>query len=1162
MRNCVFQCIVLFFGQAVFQVSPSGSYADESAALSAIYAEEHVPGGALSVHWKAMRLPPVPRFQMLSKWVLPNKDHSTLRLQVAFVAADHGPLDVLDDIRGGTVSPFLDLVATAVELNRLEDLRRTITDLRIDDPWQVQSAYAAELSQQIALTLIEVADQKFPQAETHMERILQMVLQDRPQPNINTEEPNAQRSNLQAAADSENQWTVASLEPSDEIILLATRTSETPQLRELTARLLSRFDKWIKDKYEPDARRRHVMALIYRMWAVEASQAAGTNVVDAGSTMSQWRPVSRITAVSHGTGNPDPQWLFSPQQVELVSPHERDFLYFHSPLQGNYDVECDISVESWSIASVMVSGYWLGPIYTQNGFDTGCFRWQGPRVHFDPSLTKCRSWMRYRTTVRDGVVTTYFNGRPVQARPAEGYHDPWIAIRSNPRDHGKVRDFRISGSPVIPKQIELLNDSGLSFWFAYFGESVGDPGDHWVMAEGVLHAQNDFTLRAAEVDLLTKSVDFPGEACWDERLLQYHRPMMEDGVIAFDFFYSPGKVCVHPALDRLAFLVGENGVQLHEITDGAFDRTERSPASILDVPKARRGPEPIPLKPNDWNRMELHVTGDVVSLVLNNAEIFEWTLERGNRRTFGLFHFADRTSAKVRNMVWSGNWPTELPSISDQEMAIPEAESLDADSARLIVGYHHDFGTEGLPVDRFRAMSGNMGTHLTVTSEGLVAQREGMGGYLNATVAPTLVVSGDFDAIAEYEGFDTSSDATGSGTIALITMLDNDSQDEFLVFRRHMARANSLVEQILQCAVVRRLPDGERRNYFVTEPMEETSGRLRLSRRGELMYFLTAENDSSNFRVRGKHPVTTDDLKIDGLRLMTQIHQKGGTVRVVWKSLSVRAEAVGSSTQLSSAELVRSLDQQQDKLGDHLINDFRQKPPTAEQFYLWNIPDEWKKDDKGLLIRSIGADVWTSAGVSSYTHLTGDFDATIRFRPEQLATPKEGQHTQIYLQIEAPDEQRTQVNSVYTLNSEGETIAEARVRTRNQKGDYNYLGLGKLGMKPCCRLRIARRGTKVTFLAAEKADSPDEVIADYQFSGLPILPASVRIMVHTGGDERESRVILESLELHAATISQSAGPVLLPSPNSPNLPDSRNPMPQTPPARSLLDRILDSFRGQ
>ena len=70
--------------------------------------------------------------------------------------------------------------------------------------------------------------------------------------------------------------------------------------------------------------------------------------------------------------------------------------------------------------------------------------------------------------------------------------------------------------------------------------------------------------------------------------------MLEDGQIAYEFYYEPGKVMVHPALDRLAFLLEPDGVKIHRLTDGAYERTGLTPDNTATSPRTaaarRRSP--------------------------------------------------------------------------------------------------------------------------------------------------------------------------------------------------------------------------------------------------------------------------------------------------------------------------------------------------------------------------------------------------------------------------------------------------------------------------------------------------------------------------------------------------------------------------------------------
>ena len=146
-----------------------------------------------------------------------------------------------------------------------------------------------------------------------------------------------------------------------------------------------------------------------------------------------------------------------------------------------------------------------------------------------------------------------------------------------------------------------------------------------------------------------------------ESLLVYHRPMLEDGQITYEFYYDPGKVMVHPALGRLAFLIETDGVKVHRLTDGAYERSGLTADNTREEPENRRGPASLPLKPRAWNKLDLGIIGDKVTLGLNGQPIYERTIEPENQRSFGLFHYSDLTEVRVRSVTYEGGWPRSLP---------------------------------------------------------------------------------------------------------------------------------------------------------------------------------------------------------------------------------------------------------------------------------------------------------------------------------------------------------------------------------------------------------------------------------------------------------------------------------------------------------------------
>ena len=267
-------------------------------------------------------------------------------------------------------------------------------------------------------------------------------------------------------------------------------------------------------------------------------------------------------------------------------------------------------------------------------------------VAINPPLDKLAEWYPYRLVVRGGRMSSFINGRKVNETPVPADVDPWLAFVCRGSQSGAARKIAISGNPAVPEKLNLstLPDLG------------GFTCDEY--AETTTGENPDWDKRGDEI--VGRSIDnIAGSK--QESLLRYHRPMVEDGRISYDFYYEPGKVMVHPTLDRLAFLLEPDGVKIHGLTNGAFERNGLAGGNTRDEPENRRGPASVPLKPDAWNSLALSLAGDKVTLELNGQAIYERSLEPTNQRTFGLFHFADETQVRVRSVSYHGHWPRSVP---------------------------------------------------------------------------------------------------------------------------------------------------------------------------------------------------------------------------------------------------------------------------------------------------------------------------------------------------------------------------------------------------------------------------------------------------------------------------------------------------------------------
>ena len=1063
-------------------------------ALDAIFADEHVRDSAQDVHQRAMTLASAARYDFLAAWILPGPGHNSLRMPVGFSptnpapSASHGiPATSAAAIRrrvstgGELISPVFDLLDVATELDRLDNLRARIRS------WNTSGKRTDEVCRFAMLTLIDIASGDDASAHDHLERMLKISLEG-----VTVDTP-----------------------PTSAELLVFQRGPERPSLREALAGALDRYMAWARSGYMRAAPKTHVAAMASRVRASQVPPAEAATLISV-RPMQRWFPVSRTTAESRGRGFPAARWNFRRGQVENVASHDDDYLYFAIPLRGNYEVECDVHGFGWRDSNLRVAGTWVAPLYRLNTYEIGYFHRTDTRPKIVPPLTKVDTWIHYRTVVRDGTATTYFNGRSIHEARLSVDHDPWLAVRSMRQHNGGVRNLRITGQPIIPQELRLPTDDGLRDWLPYFESTKGGYRDNrW---RSVRNAGDSSEIIGLRISRETESTE-PQVTADHERLLRYHRPMLEDGTISYEFFYVPGQVHVHPALDRLAFLLRPEGVRIHWITDGPHERTTLAADNVFDESDHRRGPDSLPLLVNNWNRLQLSLTGDVVELRLNDELIYHRPLEPTNQRTFGLFHYADQGFARVRNIVWRGDWPRTLPTIAEQELADDGTDFLDESLEHLTATFRHDFVKDGFPAGKFGTSGGNP-DNVAPTADGLlVTCPGGDGGYFNTTIASNLTVKGDFDIIASFERFEANPPAGGSGSICLRTILDNELRNECLILRRHL-RHKTEPQLLVQPEYVSRQVEVVRRMRFGSEPVvEATSGRLRLARRGESVYYLFAEHDSPHFRLFGTQTAPPDDL-VNGGVLLSTIAQERGATSVVWKDLTIRAESVTGMAVEDPVRLIAELNDQRAQLPVRFTYDFTRAEAFDEHFARKD--DVPLPGDKGLQVVAPGTNNWTSVGVSTRNGLVGDFDIHVDLEVLKMDQPATGLRSDVFLQIGFADARESQVYILFTQEADGSLRVRDTVRQQANDGAVHYRTLNSVRSDTVSGFRIARRGTRVFFLFEPGGSEKETLISFDDITDADVPPGFVWFLAHTGGADRETRALWKHLDIQTAELLDSS----------------------------------------
>lgn len=844
---------------------PSGSLAQEyvsadQAVLNKLFDEQHVFESGIWVCEHVSGMSDEDALNYLLWWVLPQQGRSNFRIAIDYAAAGHDVVTV-DSQRadaGSTlhkpriVSPAIELVRRAEKLGKIELVRDTISSIRVETAVSL-------VQRQTLLIMLAIAAKQDTVASEQLDEIYQWVEAD---PDL-----------LEQTKDS--------------VLLCASESLRAPNLTKLSAETLPALTQRYRTEYVRTAWHRH-------LWAVAAdAQLATSNdkryefAESLEPDEQQWIPVSVATARERGSAFPEPCWVVQPGSARSLSSCADDFLYFRSPLAGKFAVEAHATGFGYQEAHLMLGGWWTGLVYNHRQFIIGNVRGELERQSLDRELadTHRHGFIHTRLLNDANQVSTFFNGHSVHQHPRPEAADPWIAIRSMYRVHGGVDDLRISGSPTVPKTIEMVDSHRLRSWFDYFYVPHADRNPNrlgpW---QGQVYNDNQGNVVSAIAS--RRSSEFPAGSNAEE-LLIYTRPVLEDGLIEYEFLYSPNQTMAFPCVGGIAFLISESDVKQHRVTDGIYDRSPLRPDNVVTPQPTQRLQSPS-LKPGQWNRMTLRFKANTLTLNLNGQDIYETELDAPPlRRHFGLFHFADQTSLLVRNATWQGTWPKAIPPIDQQTLVAPEFIEELLDQSDLPDRLFHRFDDTSLNGTGFAVVEGDPVRDVRPTKNGLEVIRKGRTGYQSAMISRPMTIQGDFDVTVQFDQLERFTQKGKIASVRLWAQASSDLQDTALIQMVHDREADRTV----QCLKKQTIEGKDRRHYFGAQPMEATSGRLRLSRRKEVMYYLVAENDSDQFRIIGKQDFSSADLNGSAVRFGVQVQDPDSLCKVRFQSVEIAAES-------------------------------------------------------------------------------------------------------------------------------------------------------------------------------------------------------------------------------------------------------------------------------
>jgi tetratricopeptide (TPR) repeat protein len=618
----------------------SGPVAD-GAVRRALIGDRFFLQSAGQVLRQARELQPEHAYELLQAWVLPNKNHALFQMAGEFTPADPAPPVARSQPESGNKgsagrrvpsggdleAPALELVELAKKLGKLDELAQ-----------RVEQANGPELARgrSAMLALVRAAQERDEPARKALDDLGRLIA---PLP---LNEPIWRRwPELLAAHGTRNR-------PALRQAALALLDVQIKKLEESIARLipLTGRDGWLS----------HVRQTRAALQVLGLSPPRLPFGDDPG--LKFWDAVSHTSSKVRGPGAPRVHWTVGDGVVQHYPGRSHDYLYLRTPLQGDFDVSCELTSFGWREAHLAYGGLRLDLVHTLKRYNLYSFARLIRAMDIDPPLLDLGPWYKFRLSVLGEKYTVYINDRKICEEPLPFNPDPWLMLHAEHSNTAGIRNVKIRGTPRVPETLALSASPDLAGWLSYDESDWHKRGEEITNASGKPAQDPDQALRPRT---------------WQEKALYYHRPLLEDGDIDYEFYYEPGKVLVHPAVDRLVFLLDPEGVRIHWLTDGNDDRTGLTPDNAAAEPKDRRGPSALPLEAKTWNHMKLSLSDDTITLHLNGTAIYERILESTNQRTFGLFHYAEDTSVRVRNVTYRGRWPRRLPD-ADELWAVKGAK--------------------------------------------------------------------------------------------------------------------------------------------------------------------------------------------------------------------------------------------------------------------------------------------------------------------------------------------------------------------------------------------------------------------------------------------------------------------------------------------------------
>jgi hypothetical protein len=263
-----------------------------------------------------------------------------------------------------------------------------------------------------------------------------------------------------------------------------------------------------------------------------------------------------------------------------------------------------------------------------------------------------------------------------------------------------------------------------------------------------------------------------------------------------------------------------------------------------------------------------------------------------NQRQLGLFHYADETDVRVKNVIYRGNWPKTLPSLRDQELSSDGPKEYEFAEGELASRFTWNF--EG-PRPAFLTTWGEAKPNrIEPVKEGLKIVR-GENAEQNATHCGfewLADVKGDFEVTVKYRDFKSKTEET-DWQVPRIEMHvylggtwgapDNQNVLQGGHRRTHDNRFALFTGHGMK------LPEKYDWKYTGRETVE-SEGQLRFVRKGAMAYYLFAKPGSDDWLLLNSGPASDAPLKGGNFCLRAEKPSSSGEIVITEFTLKTKEQ--------------------------------------------------------------------------------------------------------------------------------------------------------------------------------------------------------------------------------------------------------------------------------